>query len=422
MRTSLPFAATLVAVSACGNAFSAGGAPADAGADVALADGATDGASHGDDAGSTDGAPDAAADHGIPSGDASCGDTTHSPDNCGRCGHSCLGGGCVSGTCQALTLAGTQAQPTSVVAYDLPGTDTRAIWTQTSAVGAGAISECHFGPGSSCTPAALESGTHPRSLVLTDAMLFWFDLSGTGAVQSLPLVCNPCTATTVADTPAPDWGGTLAADTQNVFWTDDGPAPSGHLYGAPAMASGPSVALVSMTSSYPTAVTIDSQANAVDWVDGLTIEQCPNSLTSCTPTPLATLAGSPTPNAPATLVAYKGTIYWTSPLDGAVAKCTPAVCLTTLKVVARNLSYPVGLKVDDSGIYWAEHGSVPGSCTATAGRIAMCPLSGCTAEPVVLSTGEDCPLSVTTTARAVVWADEGQAGQTAGAVKAIAKP
>lgn len=39
---------------------------------------------------------------------AGCGDTSSSPDNCGACGHSCLGGSCSSGTCvpQPLWLVG----------------------------------------------------------------------------------------------------------------------------------------------------------------------------------------------------------------------------------------------------------------------------------------------------------------------------
>src|SRR5215471_1470026 len=34
-----------------------------------------------------------------------CGDTQTSADNCGRCGHSCLGGTCDKGQCQPVTLA-----------------------------------------------------------------------------------------------------------------------------------------------------------------------------------------------------------------------------------------------------------------------------------------------------------------------------
>lgn len=54
--------------------------------------------------------------------DAGCGDTTSSPENCGNCGHGCLGGTCEQSHCTAVTIAvlSPGEQPTYIVSS---GTD-----------------------------------------------------------------------------------------------------------------------------------------------------------------------------------------------------------------------------------------------------------------------------------------------------------
>src|SRR5215472_3459982 len=54
--------------------------------------------------GALDGAPDATADRTAEAAPVCAPDAAFStdPDNCGRCGHACLGGTCVAGTCQPV--------------------------------------------------------------------------------------------------------------------------------------------------------------------------------------------------------------------------------------------------------------------------------------------------------------------------------
>lgn len=57
----------------------------------------------------------------------SCVDTASDPNNCGRCGQSCLGGECSAGSCQPLVLASDQA-PESFLTAKLVTDETSVYW------------------------------------------------------------------------------------------------------------------------------------------------------------------------------------------------------------------------------------------------------------------------------------------------------
>ena len=95
-----------------GNGGSAGnggtaGAGGTAGSGGSSGDGGSAGVDGGAGAGGSSGG--AGMDGGSGAGgsagaDSGCGDTTSSPQNCGACGHDCLGGACVLGKCQPVQL------------------------------------------------------------------------------------------------------------------------------------------------------------------------------------------------------------------------------------------------------------------------------------------------------------------------------
>ena len=420
MRAWILGSASLLACVACGQAFNAGGAGNDAAVEAAGVDSGTESGP------GTDGSPgkDATANQKSPADgpvEASCGNLQTDAANCGACGHSCLGSTCAGGVCQPLTLASTQSAPTAVVAYDdLTAGSTRAIWTQSGATGNGAVSHCHFGL-AACAPAALVASTHPRALVGTTSSLYWFDQTGNGSLVSSPVVCTSCTVTSVAGTAQPDLLGFIAADAQYVVWTNGLASPDGFLFAVSATGTGAITTIA--TAAAPTAITIDETAKTLDWVEGSVIDHCTASLSGCTPSQLISLQDSTGAHVPSALAPYGGSLYWTTPADGTLSKCTPSACATSLQVVAQGLSTPVALTVEASGIYWVERGTADSLCPSSTGRVAMCPLAGCPAGgPTVLSTGDACPVSIATSTSAVVWADEGPESGTSGAVKAVAKP
>ena len=95
-------------VTACGLAVSFGCGLDSVGSAEPLADvldgGRNEAAVTDRDARSSDDASLDAANLDAPIEAPSCGDVQSAPLNCGRCGHSCLGGACVAGKCQPVTL------------------------------------------------------------------------------------------------------------------------------------------------------------------------------------------------------------------------------------------------------------------------------------------------------------------------------
>ena len=75
--------------------------------------GATSESPPGGDAGVGEGSVNPEA--GSPEGAPTCVDVEADPANCGRCGHSCLGGTCTAGQCQPIELASFMDQPTATV-------------------------------------------------------------------------------------------------------------------------------------------------------------------------------------------------------------------------------------------------------------------------------------------------------------------
>jgi len=103
--------------------------------------------------------------------EAECGDVQSAPSNCGRCGHSCLGGTCAAGKCQ----------PVSLVTGD-PGLGAVVVDATTAyyvAENSGVIRKIPIAGGASVDLFA--TGRAPHDLAFDGDRIFWTDQFGGGA-------------------------------------------------------------------------------------------------------------------------------------------------------------------------------------------------------------------------------------------------
>jgi hypothetical protein len=145
--------------------------------------------------------------------EASCSpDLQTDPDNCGKCGHYCLGGGCVAGACTPVTLA------TAFGSVGIAVDGTYVYWSNADA-GTSSINKISKGLTKEGTPTAIFSGAAYDTVqgVATDGMyLYWTNKSAKGTVQrALPTGAN--LATIATNQGNPDW---LVANGVTVFWTN----------------------------------------------------------------------------------------------------------------------------------------------------------------------------------------------------------
>jgi hypothetical protein len=343
-----------------------------------------------------DAAPDAVVDAPQPEAvDAGCdGSIASDPDNCGACGHGCLGGACVAGQCQPVLLA-TGPQPFSVVVDD-----TRVYWT-TAGTDPGEVRSVAK-DGSS--PATIATGLNDPQGVFVDATnLFWNEVGSPGRVSmgdkdgSNAVILSQSNADgpqgIVADTSWVYWldiytyrgvvragrtatpdGGTptvlasgwdyvfgMAQDDTYIYWTSEGTAPVGDTDAAAAVPGKilsvrkdgtTSATVLADGLGDPHFVTVD--ATAVYWTDSADNTVMRLALKGSAPTQLAQGAQPYGIAVDATYV-YFSTLG-TDHSDGTLVRVPkdgsgPAVVLAT------GLSWPSQIAFDNEALYWGNsHG------------------------------------------------------------------
>jgi len=309
----------------------------------------------------------------VPCG-ATCVNLTNNGQNCGACGHDCLGGQCVGSECQPYLYASTtDAWDIVVVNGTLYWVDlTSTVWTCSAS-------------GSSCTPTTLVGGQNAPTRITYDgsSCLFWTNNGGgtNGSIGSHQLGSTSCP--TVSSLGAPQG---IAADANYIFWSDEGTNTvtrykrSGATTATTPVTQPAGVALVGATvywqddsmgrvesspeanwvpgnvatgQSTPWAFGYDGAVNLywVDYVSAGSIWQTNGTISN------QVKGNQPMP---IRVAADATTIYWanwgTNGSDGSLVSCDAPACATTPKTLAGTLSQVESLAMDSKALYFGTVG------------------------------------------------------------------
>jgi sugar lactone lactonase YvrE len=325
------------------------------------------------DCGSPDGSPadgtgDARSEAASDSSEASCSANLGSdPNNCGACGHGCLGGNCVAGACQPILLA---AGP--------PGAEGIAVdavnvyWT-VSVPSAGAVDQVGILGGSPLTLASHRDT--PFSVVAIGADVYFTEY-GT-ALSKVPVGGGD---TTVIDPGITSSTRHLTHDGAAFYWTNEA---AGVVTRLPFGASGDTPFVIGQ--SIPAGLVIDAQS--AYWVNAGagTVATAPIAYDGGAGQVLATGSANPL-----FLTADATTLYWTTEVGGEVLSVPKSGgAVTTIAVGQGN---PHGIVVDGPHLYWVNHGD---------GLVMRAPSGGGSA--TVLAMGQQGPMGLAVDAVSLYW-------------------
>ncbi len=328
--------------------------------------------------------------------DGGCGDVSMNANNCGRCGHSCLGGDCLGGSCQPKMI-GALAGEVSSVAVDstsvyfasfdyntgavarvaktggavstfASGADTRLVkrvavngshvYWACADTGSGIVSRC---PVAGCVgaPEVLANPGEPTGLTLDPTFVTWADHNG-GQIARKPIDGGVVKLVAMTSGALPV---AVVVEPPRTFWLNDF---SGEVYGN-IPADGGSVLLGSAGQSGRDLVIVPGAPSFLYWGtagtnvgDPGTIARVPADKSSAVQT-LGVANGDPR-----ALAIDAKLVYWTARatasdggvVAGAVFACPQTGCGAGATKVAVNQDLPWGIAVDNDAIYWGVRGGV----------------------------------------------------------------
>jgi hypothetical protein len=309
--------------------------PAEAAADVATPDVDADAPADVP----TDVSADAALDGGADALDAAGGcdaDFTQDPANCGRCGHDCLGGACVTSQCRPATVIASLTATPQAIAVD----DTYVYWTDN----AGAVNRCAVA-GCTTKQTLATNQANPNGIVVDGTSVYWVTM---GDLASFPAFADGGIHKANKDGGGPTTMATnepfvidLRLDGTTLYFTNnvlDGGAIK--TCSTSGCGTGPTRLV---TSAQPRGPSFDG--TNVYWGDSSGKVLAADKIAGGTPQILSSGAQS------TLCTATDGTnLYWaqfTNP--GNVVRRAPGGGITNL---ATNQAYPEWVAVADGTIYW----------------------------------------------------------------------
>jgi hypothetical protein len=384
------------------------------GNDGAAHDGATQGeASTPGDAGTDTAIP--LADTGA---DTSCGaDFFTDKENCGRCGHSCLGGTCKDGSCQAFPIVQGQGGPWPIAidkdnVYWGDVEDDKIVMSKKDGTGVVVLAQ----------GAANNVNTPLDIAVSGDGFVYWANrvyASATipGSVARCS-IANGCSGKGQVLANKLDYPTSVATDGTNVFWIEN----YGDLVGRVTKdGTGAGTLVANLTFGH--AVALDD--TFVYFTSDNTVGRLPKTAASAPDGgPFQTIYTNGFLYA-LNLEVDDTTVYWATDLspDPSVIQSAPKTGVTDggkPNQIAGSLHGPLNVAVDATNIYFIEIG--PGGDTFTDSQLSVCPKAGCPfSGPTVLAKQMNNAKDLKIDDTAVYWTVRGNTGNE-GAILKIAKP
>ncbi len=334
---------------------------------------------------------------------ASCGgvDLTTNSQNCGTCGHDCLGGACAGGACQPVLVV---SSPTTIAPFFMAeSSDTIYFSNAHTEVGVSSVASIAKDSIDGSAPVQIigdfndvgggnSKVVYPYQIALTSSSI-WVSLNAEeainnafqGGVTSCALTANSCPDNDNDTIPSLDsqavaTDGTFLtfgyADLVDGGFNSEQDKVKGFLMADPSNVSD---LLEVGTDSTIAFLTIDSQNIYVAAASGVYV----TNETGSPHMQLSTVEAEQ-------LAVFDKVVYFTSaPSSGPVTvRSVPTTGgATTILAQGSYLTNPEGIAVDANYIYIADVGD---KAVATSGAVYRCPLSGCGEDggaATVLSTG-----------------------------------
>jgi len=305
--------------------------------------------------------------------DSGCETSLDTAQNCGACGHDCLGAACTQRLCEATQLGSFQE---GTFAESIGVSGQNVYWIIGKSANGGGMFRC---PISGCGTLADFSGgsDSPVSLVLDSRQVYWTD--GTLGVADCALSGCAASGPAILSGPALSGSGTssgpvggLARDTSsNLYWAD---VNSQTVKAYKPSLPGSGTATLATSANFPTAIAVNG--TTLYWLEIPSVGSMGVSgrvmrcATDCTNN--ATAFADNRPMGGSTRLAYNyntltvsnGTVYWMEGKDtnsppGQIMTCPSAGCgsgPTAFDAVGDPFS---GLYSDGTYLYWGSNDGAP---------------------------------------------------------------